>query len=143
MIPLYFEPFVLAVPRGHPLAAKPHLTKRDLNSEQMILLEDGHCLRDQTLNLCPANRRGNIRQFHATSLETLRHLVATGSGYTLVPALAVRDEKQLKTLIRYRDFEDKAVGRNVILTCRTRFARMADVEALANFIRNNLPPGVR
>src|SRR5438552_912662 len=143
MIPLFFEPFLLAVPRDHALAGKAHLTRRDLNSEHMILLEDGHCLRDQTLNICPANRRGHIRQFHATSLETLRHLVATGSGYTLVPALAVRDDKQLKPLIRYRQFEDKVVGRNVVLTCRTRFARMSDINALAEFIRKNLPSGVR
>lgn len=115
MFPLFFEPFVLAAPRDHPLASKGRLTRRDLNSEHMILLEDGHCLRGRTLNLCPANRRGHIRQFHATSLETLRHLVATGSGYTLVPALAVREEKELKPLIRYRQFEDKEVGRNVML----------------------------
>jgi LysR family transcriptional regulator, hydrogen peroxide-inducible genes activator len=139
IIPLFFEPFVLAVPRGHKLETKENLTRRDLNSEQMILLEDGHCLRDQTLDLCPANRRGHVRQFHATSLETLRHLVATGSGYTLFPALAVRDEKVLKTLIRYRNFEDKGVGRQIILACRNRFGRMTDVDALADFIRKNVP----
>jgi LysR family hydrogen peroxide-inducible transcriptional activator len=143
VIPLYFESFILAVPRVHKLAAKERLDRRDLNSEHMILLEDGHCLRDQTLDLCPANRRGNIRQFHATSLETLRHLVATGSGYTLIPSLAVRDEKALKPLIRYRTFDDERVGRKIILTCRNRFGRMSDVDALADFIRKNLPPGVR
>jgi LysR family hydrogen peroxide-inducible transcriptional activator len=141
IIPLFFEPFVLAAPRTHKLATKQHLEPRDLNGEHMILLEDGHCLRDQTLNLCPTNRRGHIRQFHATSLETLRHLVATGSGYTLIPVLAVREEKTLKPLICYRQFEDKGVGREVILTCRNRFGRMADIEALANFIRDNLPRG--
>jgi LysR family hydrogen peroxide-inducible transcriptional activator len=135
IISLFFEPFVLAVPRGHKLETKEHLNRRDLKSEQMILLEDGHCLRDQTLDLCPANRRGHVRQFHATSLETLRHLVATGSGYTLFPALAVRDEKILKPLIRYRQFEDKGVGRQIILACRNRFGRMTDIETLADFIR--------
>jgi LysR family hydrogen peroxide-inducible transcriptional activator len=138
-IPLYFEPFVLAVPRGHPLAKKPHLTRRDLHGEQMILLEDGHCLRDQTLNLCPANRRGQIRQFHATSLETLRYLVATGSGYTLIPRLALRPDRQLKSLIQYRQFDDTTVGRNVVLVCRHRFGRMTDVEELAAFIKSNVP----
>ncbi len=138
-IPLFFEPFILAVPRGHSLAAKERLTRRDLNSEDMILLEDGHCLRDQTLDICPANRRGNVRQFFATSLETLRHLVATGSGYTLIPNLAVRDDKGLKPLIRYRQFDDKAVGRNIILVCRARYGRMADIDALAEFIRSHAP----
>ena len=143
MIPLFFEPFVLAVPREHKLAMKPHLDRRDLNGERMILLEDGHCLRDQTLDLCPANRRGHVRQFHATSLETLRHLVATGAGYTLIPGLAVREDKTLKSLMSYRYFDDKGVGREVILACRNRFGRMADIDALANFIRENLPQGVR
>jgi LysR family hydrogen peroxide-inducible transcriptional activator len=138
-IPLYYEPFILAVPRGHPLGVKEQLGRRDLNSEHMILLEDGHCLRDQALDICPANRRGRVRQFYATSLETLRHLVATGAGYTLIPALAVRNEKELKPLVRYRHFEDKAVGRKIILTCRRRSARMADIDALAEFIRRHLP----
>src|SRR6185436_14601112 len=97
----------------------------------MVLLEDGHCLRDQTLDFCPSNRRGNIRQFHATSLETLRHLVATGSGYTLIPELAVREDKALKSLIVYRRFDDQPVGRTIILVCRNRFGRMTDIDALA------------
>jgi LysR family hydrogen peroxide-inducible transcriptional activator len=139
IIPLFYEPFVLAAPRDHPLSKKSSLTRRDLNGEQMILLEDGHCLRDQSLNLCPANRRGHIRQFHATSLETLRYLVATGSGYTLIPALALRPDKHLKPLIRYRTFDDDLVGRNVVLVCRNRFGRMSDVEELAEFIKRNIP----
>ena len=137
-IPLFFEPFVLAAPRTHQLASKQRLTRRDLDSEQMILLEDGHCLRDQTLNLCPANRRGATRQYHATSLETLRHLVAIGTGYTLIPQLAVQNDAQLKSLIRYREFDDPAVGRNVILVCRNRFGRMADIDALAQFISKTM-----
>jgi LysR family hydrogen peroxide-inducible transcriptional activator len=141
-IPLFFEPFVLAAPADHPLAAKQNPTRRDLRSDEMVLLEDGHCLRDQTLDICPAKRKGRVRQFHATSLETLKHLVATGSGYTLMPELAVRDEGRLKTLMRYRRFGDRGIGRKIILTCRNRFGRMADVDALAEFIRGHLPPGV-
>jgi LysR family hydrogen peroxide-inducible transcriptional activator len=134
-IPLYFEPFVLAAPATHPLVAKARLSRRDLNSEQMIFLEDGHCLRDQALNLCPANRRGAVRQFYATSLETLRHLVATGTGYTLIPQLAVREGDELKELMRYRPFTDGSVGRNIILVSRNRYGRISDIEALAEFIR--------
>ena len=138
-VTLFFEPFILADPRAQPLSTKQSLTRRDLNSEHMILLEDGHCLRDQTLNLCPANRRGGARQFHATSLETLRHLVATGSGYTLIPQLAVpKDGHALKSLIRYRRFDDNSVGRKIILVCRNRFGRMSDVDTLAEFIRSHV-----
>jgi LysR family hydrogen peroxide-inducible transcriptional activator len=143
VIPLFFETFLLALPPTHPLAKKAHVSRRDLRAEQMVLLEDGHCLRDQTLDICPSNRRGQPRHFHATSLETLRHLVASGSGYTLIPQLAILDDKRLKSLIRYRQFDDRPVGRNVILTCRSRFARMSDIDTLASLIRNHLPPGVR
>ncbi len=142
ILPLYFEPFVLAAPTGHPLTAKTSIGRRDLNSNDMVLLEDGHCLRDQSLDICPSNRRGHIRQFHATSLETLRHLVATGSGYTLVPELAVREDKQLKPLMVYRRFGEKGIGRNIILVCRKRFARMADIDTLASLVRDHLPASV-
>lgn len=135
MIPLFFEPFTAAIPAEHPLAKKRVIHRRDLRAEEMVLLEDGHCLRDQTLNICPENRRGHIRKYHATSIETLRHLVAAGAGYTLIPQLAVRDDRRLKALIRYRGFEGKPVGRNIILVCRASFSRMADIEALAAFIR--------
>jgi LysR family hydrogen peroxide-inducible transcriptional activator len=65
--------------------------------------------------------------------------VATGAGYTLIPALAVSDDKMLRSLICYRRFEDKGVGRDIILACRNRFGRMTDIDALANFIREHLP----
>lgn len=99
-ISLFFEPFVLAAPKGHPilLRSKPRLL--DLKAAEMVLLDEGHCLRDQALGFCPANRRGQPKEFHATSIDTLRHLVASGAGYTLLPELAVK-ESPLGNLISY------------------------------------------
>jgi LysR family hydrogen peroxide-inducible transcriptional activator len=108
----------------------------------MVLLEDGHCLRNQTVEVCPSNRRGKFREFQATSLETLRHLVASGFGYSLMPRLAVDSNDRLKNLIAYRPFDGKPVGRTIVLACRERFARIDDIETLAEFIRNHLPDGV-
>ena len=142
LIALFHEPFFLAVPRGHKLESKEPLRVKDLHSEDMVLLEDGHCLRDQIIEVCPSNRRGNFREFHATSLETLRHLVATGFGYSLIPRLAVGASDRLKNLISYRPFEGKPVGRKIVLVCRERFGRMGDIDALAGFVRENLPEGV-
>lgn len=142
LIPLFHEPFVLATPKGHVLEKKQPLSPKDLRGEDMVLLEDGHCLRDQTIQLCPSNRRGTFRDFHATSLETLRHLVASGFGYSLIPQLAVGTQNEMKNLITYRPFEGKPVGRTIVLVCRERFGRMADIDALAHFIRQNLPAGV-
>jgi LysR family hydrogen peroxide-inducible transcriptional activator len=142
VIPLFHEPFLLAAPKGHELASKQPLRVKDLHSEDMVLLEDGHCLRDQAIDVCPSNRRGKFREFHATSLETLRHLVATGFGYSLIPRLAVASNDRLKNLIRYRQFEGKPVGREIVLVCRERFGRIEDIDALTAFIREHLPEGV-
>lgn len=142
LIPLFAEPFLVAAPKGHELASKPAIRPRDLNSEDMVLLEDGHCLRNQTIEVCPSNRRGKFREFQATSLETLRHLVAAGFGYSLMPSLAVETNGRLKKLIVYRSFDGKPVGRTIVLVCRERFGRMNDIETLAAFIRENLPEGV-
>lgn len=142
VVPLFHEPFLLAAPKGHALAKKRPLSAKDLRSQEMVLLEDGHCLRDQTIQVCPSNRRGNFREFHATSLETLRHLVASGFGYSLMPQLAADGMDRLKNLIRYRAFEAERIGRTIVLVCRERFSRMADIDALASFIRENLPRGV-
>jgi LysR family hydrogen peroxide-inducible transcriptional activator len=142
VFPLFFEPFLLVVPTGHRLATKASLTARDLHADDMVLLEDGHCLRNQALDFCPASRRGHVRRFYATSLETLRHLVAVGSGYTLIPELAAQKDARLKSLLQYRRFDDKRIGRNVILATRARYGRLQDLETLAEFIRSHLPPGV-
>lgn len=142
-IPLFFEPFWLAAPKDHPLLQRPHLGGRDLHPNEMVLLEDGHCLKNQTLDLCPANRRGGQRQFQATSIETLRHLVSSGFGYTVLPYLAIRDDPRLRKWIDYRQLEGKAPGREIVLACRKRFPLMGQMDMLAGFIREHLPKGLR
>jgi LysR family hydrogen peroxide-inducible transcriptional activator len=137
LFPLFFEPFLLLTPKGHPLASRDPLRSLDLRASDMVLLEDGHCLKDQALQLCPKNRRGSLRQYHATSIETLRQLVATGHGYTLIPYLAATADKRLKGLIHYRTFPDKSVGREIVLACRKRFGRIADINTLAKFLKTN------
>lgn len=139
VVPLFVEPFLLTLPRHHPLEGRDVVKVGDLKASEMVLLEDGHCLRDQTIAACPPNRRGNIKEMHVTSLETLRHLVASGAGYTLMPLLAVNDDKRLKNLISYRRLEGKHASRTIVLACRERFPRKREVELLADFIRAHLP----
>jgi len=141
--PLFVEPFLLTVPRGHPLQHKHPVRASELRAEDMVLLEDGHCLRDQTLALCPPNRRGNVREMHVTSLETLRHLVASGAGYTLMPILAVNRDRRLQGLIHYRPLEGRDIGRDIVLVCRERYPRKSDIALLADFIREHAPRAVR
>jgi LysR family hydrogen peroxide-inducible transcriptional activator len=141
LIPLFFEPFWVAAPKSHPILKREHISGRDLRPNQMVLLEDGHCLRGQTLSICPPNRRGASQDFHATSVETLRHLVSSGFGYTILPELAVNNDARLRKWIGYKKINND-VGREVVLACRKRSPRMHDIEALVNFIRNNLPSGL-
>ena len=85
---LFDEPFVVAVPEQHALASRKTLQASDLNGETLLLLEDGHCLRDQALDVCASAQLHEKQDFRATSLETLRQMVASGGGITLLPLLA-------------------------------------------------------
>lgn len=85
---LFDEPFVVAVPEQHALSARRQLKSADLDGETLLLLEDGHCLRDQALDVCSHSSVQEKQDFRATSLETLRQMVASGSGITLLPQLA-------------------------------------------------------
>ena len=95
MAPLYDEPFVAAVPVGHPLAELDAVTSEQLKSETMLLLGTGHCFRDHVLEVCPefaryaSNAEGIRKSFEGSSLETIKHMVAAGMGVTLVPRLSV------------------------------------------------------
>lgn len=141
-IALCEEPFLLAIPREHPLAAKERPSRRDLDPSGMVLLEDGHCLSDQTLALCPARRGREAQPFHATSLETLRFLVASGVGYTLLPQLAARSDERLDHLVRYRRLAEE-VGRELVLVHRKRYPRAREAALLADAIRAGLPAGLK
>lgn len=142
-VALFFEPFFLTAPAAHRLVQSKLIEIRDLNAQEMVLMEDGNCLKDQTVDLCPANRRGQIRSAHATSVETLRQLVATGEGYTLLPALAVRGASNLDGLLRYRPMKSERAGRLIALYSRPRTAAAGDIKELARFFKNHLPTGVR
>lgn len=114
---LFFEPFVLAAPIGSSILEKLRIRTGDLKTSEMVLLEEGHCLRDQIEDLCSMNTRGHSKAYHANSIETLRHLVASGAGYTLLPKMAVENEPLAK-LISYRSFDNRGVGRNIVAVFR-------------------------
>ncbi|MFW0010923.1 MAG: DNA-binding transcriptional regulator OxyR [Coxiella endosymbiont of Dermacentor nuttalli] len=88
ILPLFEEEFFLALPRHHTLAKHKMLTLSDLENKTLLLLEEGHCLRDQTLSVCHRATTSETKSFQATSLETLRHMVAANMGMTLMPKLS-------------------------------------------------------
>ncbi|WP_372865177.1 DNA-binding transcriptional regulator OxyR [Spongiibacter sp.] len=131
---LYREPLVLAAPRDQPLAKLKQAALSDLDGQAVLTLEDGHCLRDETLDYCFTAGAKEDPRFQATSLETLRYMVASGLGMTLMPQLAVRlaDEQQG---LRYVPFRKPVPSREICLLVRPNYSRMAAVRAMVSTIR--------
>lgn len=138
-MPLFFEPFLLAAPIGHRLAGLPLLALEDLPADDLLLLEDGHCLRDQALSLCRA-RPGVTR--HATGLETLWQMIAAGEGYSLLPALAVAARPEMADLVVCRDLADASAGREIALVWRAADPRDAVFRDLAALLARCSPERV-
>lgn len=133
--PLFFEPFVVMAPRSHEFSRRKSVQRSELDAADMILLEDGHCLADQTVELCPPRKRAAESEFHATSLETLKQLVALDAGYTLIPLLAARDEEGYRDVARYVPLAEESAGRSIALVARKESGREADLAALAEAVR--------
>jgi LysR family hydrogen peroxide-inducible transcriptional activator len=131
---LYREAFMVALPERHPLAAHETLRAGDLKGETLLLLEDGHCLRDQALEVCSRVGVREPQDFRATSLETLRQMVATGAGVTLLPELAVRGAYRSARGVALRPFARPAPVRHVGAVWRKTSARRAAIDALARLI---------
>lgn len=132
-IPLYVEPFRLVVPDDHALAGAAQPSIGDVDTNELLLLTEGHCFRDQTAALCELGppRRSSLR---ATSLETLVNLVAQGMGVTLVPSLA----RPAAPGLEVRPLSDLDAARAVNLTVRKRFPRQALVERVAAIIKRGV-----
>ncbi|MBA59934.1 MAG: DNA-binding transcriptional regulator OxyR [Gammaproteobacteria bacterium] len=120
---LYTEPFLLAVSSDHPKAKSAQADAEDLKGEEVLLLEDGHCLRDQALAICQANSGVESNNYSATSLETLRQLVSAGLGITLMPKLAVDKSGESASNVIYIPFSDQSISRKVGLCWRKSSTR--------------------
>lgn len=141
---LFDEPFILAIPIRHKLAERKEVHAKDLCGNDMVLLEDGHCLTGQALDICPARQRHSRNRLHAMTLETLRHMVATGAGYTLLPSLSVGRKPPLAKLIRYVPLAGKRqYGRKIVIAWRKSYNRDTDITLLADLICASLPQELR
>ncbi len=136
--PLYDEPFMVAVPRKHPLARRKRIPADDLKKETMLLLGTGHCFRDHVLEVCPehaqfsSNSEGIRKSFEGSSLETIKYMVASGMGLTVVPQLSVPAEPDKH--VAYVPFSDPVPTRRVVLVWRRTFTRYEAIAALRNAI---------
>ena len=135
---LYDEPFVVAVPSNHPLAKRESISSEELKRETMLLLGTGHCFRDHVLEVCPefarfsSDAEGIRKSFEGSSLETIKHMVASGMGITVVPQLSVPKEPQPHVV--YIPFVEPVPTRRVVLVWRRTFTRYEGIAALRNAI---------
>jgi LysR family hydrogen peroxide-inducible transcriptional activator len=140
--PLFDECFWVACPAGHPLTAQATVSDEDLANERLLILTEGHCLRDQTLalgRLTQTSRDGNAADFRASNLETIRNYVALGMGITVLPALAASVARQDGVAMRPLT---GASGRRIGLIWRKSFPQAREMVRLGEAISACLPPQV-
>lgn len=137
-LPLFREPFLVAMPAQHPLAQHNRIHMEDLRGQELLLLEEGHCLRDQALEVCQLAGASENVDFHATSMETLRQMVAANVGITLMPLLAVKPPIPVTENLVLKQFAGVPPSRQLAMFWRKS-------SALGDFIRqfstafSNLP----
>ena len=151
--PLYDEPFVVAVPPGHRLARGTPVRSEAIKDETMLLLGTGHCFRDHVLEVCPEFARfspsseGMRRSFEGSSLETIKHMVASGMGITIlsrtsVPQSADRAQLGVPGAIQYVPFSEPVPSRRVVLAWRKSYTRLQAIDALRRAVLACPLPGV-
>ena len=135
--PLFDEPFVVAVPKTHALAKRKSVTPEEFKQEKVLLLSTGYCFHDRVIEICPESAQfspndteGFRKTLEGSSLETIKYLVASGLGISVVPQLSVPTEKQ--THIAYVPFAKPAPTRRVVLAWRRSFTRYEAIAALRN-----------
>ncbi|WP_189708699.1 LysR substrate-binding domain-containing protein [Streptomyces phaeofaciens] len=140
-LPLFDEDFVLVTPPEHPLGGRAGVPREALKELNLLLLDEGHCLRDQALDICrEAGRADAPVTTTAAGLATLVQLVAGGLGCTLLPRTAVTVETSRSTQLRTASFAEPAPTRRIAFARRTGAARGAEYEELAGALREALRP---
>ncbi|MEM7276483.1 MAG: LysR substrate-binding domain-containing protein [Pseudomonadota bacterium] len=125
---LFDEPFLLAVHCDHALAKATAISRADLSGEEFMLLEDGHCLRDQALEVCDMHGVTERSGFRATSLETLRQMVAAGAGITLLPELAINGVSYGNSDVAHINFQNPPPSRGIAAAWRKSSPRTLAIE---------------
>ena len=136
--PLFNDPFVLAYPTGHPLGEVKQLRTRDLQGQDILLLENGHCLRDHALEACKLQSSQLSLAFEATSLHTIVPMVANGVGISLLPEMAINEGILSSTKnVSTKAFSESGVWREVGLLWRAKSPRDSEYRLLGEYFKNN------
>jgi LysR family hydrogen peroxide-inducible transcriptional activator len=139
--PVYDETFRVLVPSAHPWAKKKNVAPDELLGEPLLMLGRGNCFRDQVLDLCTAAGEGGPQVLEGSSLETIRHMVASGVGITVMPATAVDAIPKADPLLRVRPFAEPQPSRRVGLVWRASFPRHQAIDILRRALLDCRLPG--
>lgn len=141
-IEIYSEPFWIVLPTDHALGAVENPSMTEIVSDELLLLTEGHCFRDQALSICKPAQSPRAHSLRATGLETLINLVVAGQGVTLVPALSVGSGTLNQAGLNIRKLADVGAARTIFMTYRKSFPQRMALEALVKTIRAGLPETV-
>lgn len=134
--PLYKEPFVVLMPAHHPLAKNKHVNQKELNQYNLLLLGEGHCFRDQIVSSCPMcfskSKSAHWKTVAGSSLETIRHMVASNMGITILPATAAVNGYYQKGVLTTRPLKASEPSRVVALAWRKSFPRLKAIDVILN-----------
>lgn len=136
--PIYTEEFVVALPQMHPLASKSRVTLEDIAAENILLLEEGNCMRDQTLQLCKGGRLAAQDEFRASSIESLRQMVSAGLGCTILPKLSTIGSFADASPIALLSFKKPVPTRELVLVWRRTYPLSDALRELAAALREDL-----
>jgi LysR family transcriptional regulator, hydrogen peroxide-inducible genes activator len=139
-LPLGEDPLLVACPKSHPLANRDSIGNAELARQPLMLLEDGHCLRNHALTACRLLPGQANEDLQATSLSTLVQMVGSGLGLTLLPQLAVEVETRREPNIAVIPFADGRPMREIALVWRRESARSRDLKLLGELLRTGMPP---
>ena len=146
---LYKEPFTVMLPKNHSLADKKQIKANDLIGETLLLLKSGNCFRDQVMDVCPACKgdffsKDKIQKtLEGSSIETIKQMVAAGSGVTILPLTAIGDHDGLGRMVDYRPFAKPVPERDVALAWRSTYPKTQLAQLISRLIRQCDIPGKR
>ena len=146
---LYREPFTVMLPKNHRLSRRKQVRADDLVEDTLLLLKSGNCFRDQVMDACPACK-GDIfskdkiqKTLEGSSIETIKQMVAAGSGVTVLPSTAIREQDGLDKLVEYRPFAKPVPERDVALAWRNTYPKKQLAQLVSRIIRQCDIPGKR
>ena len=132
---VFFDRFYLACPAKHPILDRPQISIEDLKGHDLLLLEDGHCLRDHALEACRLRTNDITMPYEATSINTIVQMVANGIGITLLPEMALNTQMLAGTSVEVRAFSEKNIQRSIGLVWRKGSPRQQEFRLLADLVR--------